>query len=347
MHNPSSSLDTGPVPAGHPAVPAPTIGVLLVNLGSPDAPTPAAVKRYLGEFLSDRRVVELPPIVWQPILRGIVLNTRPRRSAANYAKVWADDSPLRAITVEQTAALRDAFGPGVIVDYAMRYGNPAMPARLAALRDAGVTRVLIAPLYPQYCAATTATVIDHAFATFAGWRWQPAVRTLPPYHDHPRYIAAMAANVREQLAALSFAPELVLMSFHGMPAVTLRKGDPYHCHCRKTGRLLADALGLADSTWRVTFQSRFGRQEWLQPYTDPTLAALPGEGVRKVAVVAPGFSADCLETLEELALTGRETFEHAGGTDFAYLPCLNATPSGVEMLRALIMNELAGWVSAP
>lgn len=329
------------IPAGHPAIPRPRIGVLLINLGTPDAPEPKAVKRYLAEFLSDRRVVELPRIAWQPILRGVVLTTRPKKSAHAYSQVWREDgSPLAAITRAQALALKDAFGDGVMVDWAMRYGRPAIAGRLRAMKDAGCERILLSPLYPQYCAATTATANDKAFAHLATMRWQPAIRTLPPYYDDPAYINALADGVRTGLAALDFTPDAVMASFHGMPQRTLELGDPYHCHCRKTARLLGEALGM-DLT--ITFQSRFGRAKWLEPATDTVLAQMPGRGVKKVAVVAPGFSADCVETLEELTIRGRETFEEAGGTHFGYLPCLNDTPAGIEMLRDLIARELEGW----
>lgn len=330
------------IPAGHPAIPPRKIGVLLTNLGTPDAPDPKSVKRYLGEFLSDRRVVEIPAIAWQPILRGIILNTRPKKSAHAYGLVWSDEgSPLAAITRRQAQALTDAFGEGVIVDYAMRYGNPAIADRLAALKDAGCERILIAPLYPQYCAATTATANDKAFAALAGMRWQPAIRTLPPYHDDPAYIAALKESIESQLAGLDFVPERIVASFHGMPRRTLELGDPYHCHCQKTARLLSEAM---NRELIIAFQSRFGPAKWLGPATDETLEALPAQGVRKVAVVAPGFSSDCLETLEELAIRGRESFIAAGGTDFAYLPCLNDGAPGMAMLRTLLQRELQGWI---
>lgn len=330
------------LPEGHPAVAPRRIGVLLVNLGTPDAPDTGAVRRYLGEFLSDRRVVEIPALIWQPILRGIILRTRPAKSAHAYQQVWTDDgSPLAAITKRQAVALQAAW-PEVTVDWAMRYGNPSIPTKLKAMKDAGCERILIAPLYPQYCAATSATVVDKAFETLAAMRWQPALRTLPPYHDDPRYIAALAESVRTQLAALEFEPDAVLASFHGMPQRTLELGDPYHCHCRKTARLLGEALG---RELTVTFQSRFGRAKWLEPATDTVLEALPGKGVKKIAIVAPGFSADCLETLEELAIRGRESFEAAGGTHFAYLSCLNDSAPGIAMLRSIVASELAGWVA--
>lgn len=330
------------IPSEHPSVPAPRVGVLLVNLGTPDAPTPSAVRQYLAEFLSDPRVVEIPQIVWQPILRGIILRTRPKKSAHAYQQVWTDEgSPLAAITARQAKALQAAW-PDVTVDWAMRYGNPAIGDRLVAMKDAGCERILIAPLYPQYCAATTATANDAAAAALATMRWQPAVRTLPPYHDDPAYIAALKQSVEAQLAALDFEPEAIVASFHGMPQRTLELGDPYHCHCMKTARLLGEALG---KKLTIAFQSRFGRAKWLEPATDTVLAGLPGKGVKKVAVVAPGFSADCLETLEELAIRGRESFEAAGGERFAYLSCLNDSEPGILMLRNIIARELAGWAA--
>lgn len=328
-------------PADHPEVKPRRIGVMLVNLGTPDAPDMRSVKNYLREFLSDRRVVELPAIIWQPVLRGIVLNTRPQKSAEAYRAVWSDDgSPLAANTMRQAAALRHAFGEGVIVDWAMRYGNPSIEAAMNRLREAGCDRILLAPLYPQYCAATTATANDKAFELLRAMRWQPALRTLPPYYDDPVHIEALRVSIAEGLAGLDFEPEAIVVSFHGMPARTLALGDPYHCQCQKTARLLGAALG-RDVT--VTFQSRFGSAIWLEPATDVTLEALPTKGVKKVVVVAPGFSSDCLETLEEIAIRGREQFEEAGGTHFAYLPCLNDSPVGVEMLRTLLARELEGW----
>lgn len=331
------------LPPNHPAIPAPKIGVLLMNLGTPDAPDAKSVKRYLGEFLSDRRVVEIPQIAWQPILRGIILNTRPKKSAHAYSLVWSEDgSPLAAITKAQSNGLQGAFGPEVMVDWAMRYGNPSIPDRIAAMKAAGCERILLAPLYPQYCAATTATANDKAFAYLAQQRWQPAIRTLPPYYDDPGYIDALKQSIETGLAGLDFTPDVLVTSFHGMPKRTLELGDPYHCHCQKTARLLGEAMGREVV---IAFQSRFGPAKWLQPATDATLEALPGQGKKKVAIVAPGFSADCLETLEELAIRGKESFIAAGGTDFAYLPCLNATDEGLSMLRRMIARELQGWLS--
>ncbi|HYJ52739.1 MAG TPA: ferrochelatase [Allosphingosinicella sp.] len=320
------------------------IGVLLVNLGTPDAPEARAVRRYLKQFLSDRRVVEIPQIVWQPILRGIVLTTRPRKSARAYREVWTEEgSPLAAITARQAKALAGAFGEAVMVDYAMRYGRPAIGERIDALIAAGCERVLIAPLYPQYCAATTATALDAAFAHLAGKRLLPAVRTLPPYYDDAGYLGALRETLEAALGALDFEPQALIASFHGMPERTRLAGDPYYDHCLRTAALLEAALG---RPLKVAFQSRFGRAKWLEPATDTMLAELPAQGVTKVAIFAPGFAADCLETLEELAIRGRDTFLAAAGSDFAYLPCLNDGAPGLAMLRALIGRELEGWLAA-
>ena len=335
------------LPDNHPPIPRPRVGVLLVNLGTPDAPSPAAVRRYLKEFLWDRRVVEIPRMVWWPILNGIILNTRPKKSAHAYGQVWSEDgSPLAAITKAQSGALQERLGGGVMVSWAMRYGNPALGAELQRMKDAGCQRILIAPLYPQYSAATTATAIDALGAQLAGMRWQPAIRTLPPYYDDPAHIEALRADTARQLQALTFTPEVLLLSFHGMPERTLHLGDPYHCHCQKTGRLLAEALAAEFPYLRieVTFQSRFGRAKWLEPATDTVLAAEGAKGTRRLAIAAPGFSADCLETREELAIRGREQFVEAGGTEFAALDCLNAGDTGMAMLEALVRRELAGWI---
>lgn len=327
-------------PADHPAIAPPRVGVLLVNLGTPDAPDARSVRRYLAEFLSDRRVVEIPQILWQPILRGIILTTRPKKSAHAYSQVWTEEgSPLAAITRRQAGALQAALGEGVRVEHAMRYGRPAIPATLDAMFAAGCRRILVAPLYPQYCGATTATVTDAVNAHLATLRWQPALRFLPPYADDDHYIDALKASLEAGLAALDFVPDVLLASFHGMPERTLHLGDPYHCQCRKTARLLSEALG---RPVEVAFQSRFGRAKWLEPATDATLARLGSAG-KKVAIFAPGFAADCLETLEELAIRGKEQFEAAGGTHFAYIPCLNDSAPGLAMLEALIRRELAGW----
>lgn len=328
-------------PADHPTFPPPKVGVLLTNLGTPDAPEPGAVKRYLKQFLSDRRVVEIPPIAWQPILRGIILNTRPKKSAAAYKEVWTDEgSPLAAITKYQAEKLQQRLGDGVLVDWAMRYGNPSIPDALDRLWNAGARNILFAPLYPQYCAATTASSMDALGDWLGARRWQPAVRTLPPYYDDPAYIDALALDLQRQLAALIFKPQRLLLSFHGMPERTLHLGDPYHCHCVKTARLVGERLDIETD---IAFQSRFGRAKWLEPATDTVLKQYPAKGVTRIAIAAPGFSADCLETIEELGLRGREDFVAAGGTDFARLDCLNDGDAGMNMLETLIRREMRGW----
>jgi ferrochelatase len=333
-----------PLPSTHPAIPPRKIGVLLINLGTPDSPEVPAVRRYLAEFLSDPRVIEIPRAIWKPILHGLVLRTRPAKSAHAYAQVWTEDgSPLAAITKRQALGLQDRFGADeVLIDWAMRYGTPSIPERLEAMKDAGCERILIAPLYPQYCAATTATANDVAFATLARMRWQPALRTLPPYHDNPDYIDALQQDLEAQLALLDFEPQRLLLSYHGMPERTLRKGDPYHCHCRKTARLLGERMKITIDT---SFQSRFGRDKWLEPATDDVLKAYPAQGITRIAIAAPGFSADCLETIEELGIRGKEEFEGAGGSHFARLDCLNNREQGLVMLEALVRRELAGWIA--
>lgn len=334
-------------PADHPETPSGKVGVLLANLGTPDAPTPQAVRRYLAEFLSDRRVVEVPRLVWWPILHGIILNTRPGRSAHAYAQVWTDEgSPLAAITAAQARALQESMGESARVRWAMRYGRPAIAAELVALKDMGCDRILFAPLYPQYSGATTASAMDALGAALKALRWQPAIRTLPPYFDDAVHIGALHDDMISQIAALSFEPEVLLLSFHGMPERTLHLGDPYHCQCRKTARLLAERLASSHPRLRIatSFQSRFGRARWLEPSTEAMLAQEARRGTKRLAVAAPGFSADCLETREELAIRGREQFLGAGGADFAALDCLNAGEAGMAMLEALLRRELAGWL---
>jgi ferrochelatase len=328
-------------PADHPPLTDPTIGVLLINLGTPDAPEERAVRRYLAEFLSDPRVIEIPKLAWKPILHGFVLRTRPRRSAEAYNQIWTNEgSPLRVIAHRQAEALRKRM-PAIRIHYAMRYGHPGIAAAIERVTDEGCTRILVAPLYPQYSAATTATANDAVFGALARMRWQPAVRTLPPYYDDPLYIEALRANISRQVAALDFEPDRLLLSFHGMPVRTLELGDPYHCHCQKTARLLSEALGRETD---VAFQSRFGRAQWLEPATDATLTGYPKQGVRRIAVAAPGFSADCIETLEELGIRGRKAFADAGGERFALLDCLNDSLESIDMLERLIERELAGWL---
>ena len=329
-------------PSDHPQVVGGRVGVLLINLGTPDAPETAAVRRYLAEFLSDPRVIEIPRIAWLPILHGIILRTRPKKSAHAYKQVWTEEgSPLAAITRRQSEALRERLGKKVIVDFAMRYGNPGIGRSIENLAALGCERILAAPLYPQFCAATTASAVDAVFGKLASMRRQPALRTLPPYYDDALHLDALKANIERQLEALDFEPQRLLLSFHGMPQRTLDLGDPYHCHCQKTARLLGERLSTPTD---IAFQSRFGRAKWLEPATDKVLAAYPKRGVTRIAIAAPGFSADCVETVEELGIRGRETFMASGGEAFARLECLNVSAEGTTMLEALIRRELAGWL---
>ena len=330
------------IPTDHPPIAPRRIGVLLMNLGTPDAPETGPVRRYLKQFLSDRRVVEIPPIIWQPILRLFVLTTRPAKSAHAYAQIWTDQgSPLAVVTRTQAETMQRVLGETVMVDWAMRYGSPSIADRLDALKAAGCDRILIAPLYPQYSSATTATGFDEVARVLGKMRWQPAIRTLPAYHDDPAYIAALKESVEQGLKGLPFTPDAILASFHSMPERTLMKGDPYHCHCQKTARLLSEALG---REVLVSFQSKLGRAKWLEPATDAMLESLPGRNIQNIAVIAPGFSADNLETLEEVAIRGQESFFEAGGENFAYLPCLNTSAPGTKMLTSLLLRELAGWL---
>ena len=320
------------------------VGVLLINLGTPDAPDTAAVRKYLAEFLSDPRVVEIPAPLWKPVLHGVILRTRPAKSAKAYREIWTNEgSPLMAISKRQRDALQERLGDEIFVGQAMRYGNPALGAAIAQMVNHGFNRILLAPLYPQYCAATTATAVDAVFAELARMRVQPAVRTLPPYFDDPLHIDALVSNIQRQLAALDFSPERLLLSFHGMPERTRTLGDPYYEQCKATAQLLSKQISAPID---VAFQSRFGRARWLQPATEMVLASYPSQGIKQIAIATPGFSADCLETLEELGIRGRETFMHAGGTHFARLDCLNDSDEGMQMLDALIRRELAGWWSA-
>lgn len=317
-------------------------GVLLVNLGTPDAPTPEAVRRYLAEFLSDRRVVDIPRLLWWPILHGIVLRTRPAKSAEAYSQVWTDKgSPLAAITAEQAEKLRDRLGDAATVVHAMRYGNPSIASGLEALREARCERLLIVPLYPQYSGATNASAADAIEAALGSMQWRPELRTLPPYYADPAYIGSLAMDLAAQLDALPFDPELLMLTFHGLPQRAVDKGDPYYRHCLETARLLEEAMPRPGLRFVTSFQSRFGRAKWLEPATDKVLAEEAANGTRRLAVAAPGFAADCLETLEELAIRGREQFLSAGGQDFAALSCLNAGEAGMDMLEALVRRELA------
>ncbi len=322
---------------------------MLLNLGTPDATDYWSVRRYLKEFLSDPRVIETPKWLWWPILNLVILSFRPQKSGHAYAQIWDKDkneSPLRVITRNQTEALaaRLAGHDDIVVDFAMRYGNPSTQSVLEKMQAAGCQKILLVPLYPQYSATTTATANDKAFEALGKMRWQPAVRTAPAYFDDPKYVETLGNSIRDGVAALDFEPDLVITSYHGMPVEYLERGDPYHCQCFKTTRLVRDYLGWDKSKLMVTFQSRFGPTKWLEPYTDVTLEALPGKGIKKVAILAPAFSADCIETLEEIAMQGKETFLEAGGERFAYIPCLNDSPGGMDMIEAMVRRELAGWV---
>ena len=324
-----------------------SLGVLLVNLGTPDEPTPKAVRRYLKQFLSDGRVVEIPKAIWWCILNGIILRTRPAKSAKLYASVWEDaGSPLLKYGKLQQQALQAEmavrFNGPVHIELAMRYGNPSILQGLRNLRAQGARRLLILPLYPQYSAATTATTYDAVSLEMKRWRWLPEIRFINQYHDNPRYIEALANSVKRHWAEHGQQKKL-MMSFHGLPRRNLELGDPYHCQCHKTGRLLAEALGLKPEQWMVTFQSRFGRAEWLKPYTDKTLEKLAKDGLKSVDIVCPGFSADCLETLEEIAVENRDVFKEAGGESYAYVPALNEDAEHIQVLADLVQQHTQGW----
>ncbi len=335
----------------HPPVPEERIGVVLANLGTPDATDFRSMRRYLDEFLSDRRVIDYPRYLWQPLLQTVILSRRPFSSGANYRKIWnteLDESPLLTTTRQQARAvavrMAERHGDGVIVDFAMRYGNPSTRSVIERLQAQGCERIVFFPLYPQYSATTTATANDEAFRALMDLRWQPAFRTVPAYHDHPLYIEALAQSVETAYRGLERRPDVLVTSYHGMPERYLTEGDPYHCHCRKTTRLLRDRLGFPEQEVLVTFQSRFGREEWLKPYTVEEVARLAKAGNRHIAVMAPVFSSDCVETLEEINGEIREAFEHAGGETFTYIPCLNAEPAHVDMMVAILERELAGWL---
>jgi protoporphyrin/coproporphyrin ferrochelatase len=337
-------------PADHPQVSCGAVGVLIVNLGTPDATDAKSVRRYLREFLHDKRVIEEDTITWKFVLNAIILPLRPGRKGLDYQKIWnneKNESPLKTITRSQADKLAAALAPHgnrAVVDWAMRYGNPSMRSRLAALMAQGCDRILVVPLYPQYAAATTATVCDEAFRALMKMRWQPALRVAPPYFDNPVYIDALATSLDAHLKTLSFRPDVIVASFHGIPQDYFDKGDPYYCHCAKTTRLLRERLRLDDSELIMTFQSRFGRAEWLKPYTDATVKALAARGVKNIAVITPGFSADCLETLEEIAGENAEYFHHAGGKNFAAIPCLNDSEPGMRVIETVVRRELQGWV---
>jgi protoporphyrin/coproporphyrin ferrochelatase len=338
------------LPSEHPVVAGKRIGVLVVNLGTPDATDYWSVRRYLKEFLSDRRVIEENPIKWWLVLNLIILSVRPQRRRRAYAMIWntvRNESPLKTITrsqAEKLAASPELSANAIMVDWAMRYGNPSIASRLEGLKAAGCERILIMALYPQYSAATTASVCDKAFEALMGMRWQPAIRVLPPYYEDPVYIDGVVASLKRALGTLAFTPDVILASFHGVPQEYLLKGDPYHCHCVKTARLIRERLGLDENRFRLSFQSRFGRAQWLKPYTDATVKALANQGVENLVVIMPGFVADCLETLEEIGLENGDLFRQHGGKNFAAIPCLNDSQEGMAVIRHLALRELRGWI---
>lgn len=343
------------LPSDHPPVAFGRVGVLLVNLGTPDATDYWSMRRYLKEFLSDRRVIETPRAIWWPLLNLVILTTRPGRKGKDYDTIWnreLNEGPLRTITRAQSDKLAAFVAGGglgetrrpVVVDWAMRYGKPPIAERIEALAKQGCERILVVPLYPQYAAATTATVADKTFDALKAMRWQPAVRIAPAWHDDPAYIDALAASTRRQLAALDFEPEVIVASYHGIPQSYFDQGDPYHCHCAKTTRLLREALDMPAERIITTFQSRFGPAEWIKPYTDETIKGLAERGVKRIAVTMPGFVADCLETIEEIGVENRDIFLEHGGELFARLDCLNDSPEGMAVIEAVVARELLGWI---
>lgn len=339
----------GPLSANAAPVRPGRIGIMLVNLGTPDGTDFKPMWRYLREFLSDPRVIELNKAIWYPILYGLVLTTRPKKSGANYARIWnreMNESPLRTFTRAQGEKLAAALAdlPDVTVDWAMRYGNPSTASVAQRLVDQGCERILTFPLYPQYSATTTATANDQLFRALMKIRHAPAIRSVPPYYDEPVYIEALARSIEKHIATLDFVPEVVITSYHGIPKPYSDKGDPYQSHCLETTRLLRARLGWDENKLITTFQSRFGAQEWLQPYTDVTVEKLAKDGVKSIAIVNPGFSVDCIETLDEIGREAAETFHHAGGKNFAHIPCLNDNPGGMAVIEALVRRELSGWV---
>ena len=338
-------------PANHPAVKPARVGILLANLGTPDGYGYWSMRRYLNEFLSDKRVVDIPDWKWQPILQGIILTTRPSKSGANYKSIWnheINESPLLTITKAQTAAIKanleSLYGEKVMVDFCMRYGNPSTQSRVRAMVDAGCEKILFFPLYPHYAGATSATANDAFFKALSKEKRQPAVRTVAEYFEHPLYIQALAESVTEAYAKLDHKPDVLLTSYHGMPQRYLMEGDPYHCQCMKTTRLLREALGWEKGSIDVSFQSVFGREVWLKPYTVDHVAELAKAGKKKIAVIAPAFSADCIETLEEIRGEIQEAFLHAGGERFTYIPCLNDEPAHIQALATVIRENLGGWL---
>ena len=345
----ATSSTTSVLPPGHPAFKIGKIGVLLINLGTPDATSYWPMRRYLKEFLSDRRVIEVNPALWWVILNGIILTFRPQKSGHAYEQIWnkeRNESPLKTFTRGQAEKLMARFDdlPQVVVDWGMRYGLPATADRIKALKDKGCDRILLFPLYPQYSAATTATALDKAYEALMDMRWQPAIRTVPPYFGQPAHIEALARSLERHLTSLAWTPDLILASFHGLPKTYFMAGDPYHCHCMKTARLLTERLQLPPGKLQVVFQSRFGKAEWLQPYAQQTVEALPAKGVKNLVMIMPGFASDCVETLEEVAIGLDATFRENGGVNFSASPCLNDSDDSIDMLESLVRGELAGWI---
>ncbi|MEY3083256.1 MAG: hypothetical protein RJA94_3241 [Pseudomonadota bacterium] len=337
------------LPQGHPPFKVGKLGVLLINLGTPEGTSYWPMRRYLKEFLSDRRVIEVNPVLWWVLLNGIILTTRPSKSGHAYEQIWnreKNESPLKTITRSQAEKLAARLSdlPNVIVDWGMRYGLPPTAERIQALKDQGCDRILLFPLYPQYSASTTATALDKAYDALKNMRWQPAIRTVPPYFDNPAHIDALALSLEAHLKTLDWEPDLILASFHGLPKDYFMAGDPYHCHCMKTARLLGERLNLPRGKLQVVFQSRFGKAEWLQPYAQQTVEELPSKGVKKLVMMTPGFASDCVETLEEVAIGLKETFEEAGGEEFSVVPCLNDSEPSIAMLDSIVRNELKGWL---
>jgi ferrochelatase len=335
------------LPPGHPPIRQSKVGVLLVNLGTPEATSYWPMRRYLKEFLSDPRVIEVNRVLWWCILNLIILSFRPTKSGHAYEQIWnkeKNESPLKTITRAQAEGVAKALGDDVVVDWAMNYGKPPIAERLQALKDEGCDRILVFPLYPQYSAATTASVMDKLGKAMEKIRWQPAIRVVPPYFAETAYVDAIADSLKDYLKNLSWKPDRILMAFHGLPREYLDKGDPYHCQCQKTARLVRNKLGLSPDYLNVVFQSRFGRAEWLKPYAQDTVEELPKQGVKNLLIISPGFASDCVETLEELSIGLKETFEEEGGENFSVVPCLNASPTSLKMLKSVVRNELKGWL---
>ena len=336
------------LPPGHPPVASRKTGVLLINLGTPEATTYWPMRRYLKEFLSDARVIETNRVLWWFILNFVILSFRPTKSGHAYGQIWnreKNESPLKTFTRAQADKLRDALGRSgkLVVDWAMRYGQPPVAERVKAMKEQGCDRIVLFPLYPQYSAATTATALDKVYGQLMTMRWQPMIRVVPPYFEHPAYIAAVADSLKEHLGSLDWTPDRILVAFHGLPREYLDKGDPYHCQCQKTARLLREKLGTSKEQMQIVFQSRFGKAEWLKPYAQDTVEALPMQGVKNLVMISPGFASDCVETLEELAIGLKQTFLEKGGANFSVVPCLNDSLRSIQMLHTIANDELAGW----